>query len=1127
MADDRQLSLDFASSFTQRQRRAQDRLFTQELLFVSAVLDVDISLHNPWEAIANLGGDVDAAKRWLERVVGPIQQLKGRKYLLPATALDRLLHVRPPTKVTLDAATLTVARALWARKLGYGPLVVRKHRQRLLVSSPSGPLRWPSGMVVRDGPWTAVACLAHMGVPLAVADAGAAALLAQKVGSSGGYIGEAGVAGSTIYIHTNQPQVVEQLGLPALAYAGPVNSGMYRLPVLVAEPLLHETSIRLTPDARSAIKRLTGDVTPLQLGDDFPWKLYPFQARDAAVGLRILESTGGVLLAGDMGSGKALSTTTLVLTPSGAKAIGELVAGDEVLGKDGRAHLVKGVYPQGEVDLFKVAFGDGHTVLADGEHYWEVCPTDDLSEGSSSVVHTTNEIRETLYNAEGKSCWRVPLVTAPLEFHHSQEVAAGPYTLGVTLGATTHIDRGLAEDSRSNSSVAAFVPDAYLYAPLDTRLNVLCGLLDVSGVADSTVPGQITFSSTSKPLCDNVQWLVETCGGTATVARSLSGRFRRPAPARVTTAGSDGSCWQTQLFAPQRVLTRLRTLKNVAFNQVECEMHRAVVSIEPAGRGQAVCIQVDSDDNLFLLNGAIPTHNTTVSLGLAHHLDLFPILIAAPLSAFSTWARQLGEMNKSFYLASEPTKVAWERLSTDHSLDAVVISYDRLHAFIEILETIPFKGIISDELQKTSSPNSRRSRALRQLAQHLPVRIGLSGTPMNNYLADLLPLGSFLVPGEWKPRATSKDLSDLYPGDPVESLADHLGSMMVRRRIDEVGVELPDKTIRRVFVQLTAEQRRALDDLKAESEREVEEGDTERMHVFAKLQRMRQIISSPSTAGVPGPNPKIQMAIELAEQFSAMGRKSVLFAVNRQSWIELGEGCEKAGMGWVGVWGSTPVAERIVAEKRFHTDDNVRCFIGTIQSCAEAITLSPTGSAAIFTGYVYNPSQAAQAEARIYRLNQTNACDIIYLHAQAPGGTLDDRFVDILEAKRVLISQVVDRREHIDTTEVHYSTGDLVFLLTGKRDEKLDQHEADKKAEAKRAEDKKRHAKASAHKRKYKNDVDVYLEDDGKDLGYDPDKVFSAVMDDEEMVIPELDQDPDSDDVGFDAGDSEDTDFEE
>ena len=166
--------------------------------------------------------------------------------------------------------------------------------------------------------------------------------------------------------------------------------------------------------------------------------------------------------------------------------------------------------------------------------------------------------------------------------------------------------------------------------------------------------------------------------------------------------------------------------------------------------------------------------------------------------------------------------------------------------------------------------------------------------------------------------------------------------------------------------------------------------------------------------------------------------------------------------------------------------------------------MSPTGSAAVFTGYVYSPAQASQAEARIYRLNQTSPVDIVYLHAQAPGGTMDDRFVEILEQKRALISQVIDRREHIDDTQIHYSTGDLVFMITGKRDEKLDKLETDKKAVADLEQKRKDHAKATLYKRKYKSNPDVFS-DDGSiatslELDSEQDVQVQKVLDEESVT---------------------------
>ena len=484
-----------------------------------------------------------------------------------------------------------------------------------------------------------------------------------------------------------------------------------------------------------------------------------------------------------------------------------------------------------------------------------------------------------------------------------------------------------------------------------------------------------------------------------------------------------------------------------------------------------------------LLAGDMGSGKTTISLALVHRLQSWPLLVVAPLAAFSTWKEQLEEMGRSFHLATGSAKADWEVL-TAGNFDAVVVSYDRLFAFSELIERMNFRCIIADEIQRIRTPSSRRSRTLRQLAAAVPFRIGLSGTPLTNSIADLLPLGSFLVPGEWRPRANSRELDDLYPGDPTEAVTEHLGSMMVRRRMADVGARLPKRNDHRILIELTADQRRALDVLTAEAQEARSagafDGNEGRMHAFARLQRMRQIVNCPSAASVAGPNPKVHAAVELAEDFIAMGRKGVIFTADLTSFAELGKALDEAGIGWVGINGSTPTNQRMSNETRFKTEPGVQVVLCTIQAGGESWSASPTATWLISTAYLYSPSALAQMEARVYRMNSDpDAWDveICYIHAQAPGGSLDDRMVEILGVKRQLFAQVVDRTEHLDTTKVHYSMSDLMYLMTGERDEQMVAQETDARQTRAREQKRKDHARATAHGRSRRNRD--FVHDDG------------------------------------------------
>jgi hypothetical protein len=214
-----------------------------------------------------------------------------------------------------------------------------------------------------------------------------------------------------------------------------------------------------------------------------------------------------------------------------------------------------------------------------------------------------------------------------------------------------------------------------------------------------------------------------------------------------------------------------------------------------------------------------------------------------------------------------------------------------------------------------------------------------------------------------------------------------------------------------------------------------------------------------------------------------MDRKGVLFCADRATFRDIGARLDEMNIGWVGIWGATPPHERIAAEKRFHTDPDIKVVLCTIQAGSESWSASPTATWLISTAYMYAPATLAQMEARVYRMNSDPDgpdIEILYVHAQGPDGSLDDRMVEILAMKKQLFAQVVDRSEHVDPTKVHYSLGDLVFLLTGERDESIDARIATERADRARERKDRERTKFSLTKFKTgKSGSSDYVHDDG------------------------------------------------
>lgn len=87
---------------------------------------------------------------------------------------------------------------------------------------------------------------------------------------------------------------------------------------------------------------------------------------------RARQEKKGLGMFGTRRFGKALLDSELIYTPYGPKKIGFADIGDIIYGGDGKLTTVVGVYPQGFVDMYKVTFEDGRSIVCCGQHQWKV-----------------------------------------------------------------------------------------------------------------------------------------------------------------------------------------------------------------------------------------------------------------------------------------------------------------------------------------------------------------------------------------------------------------------------------------------------------------------------------------------------------------------------------------------------------------------------------------------------------------------------------------------------------------------------------------------------------------------------------------------------------------------------------
>ena len=273
-----------------------------------------------------------------------------------------------------------------------------------------------------------------------------------------------------------------------------------------------------------------------------------------------------VLFGGSLGPGKSLCNYMPVLTPFGEMEIGNSQINDQVLNPDGTTARIIGVYPQNIQNTYRITFDDRVSVDCTADHLWLARFTSHAMKAQRTYLHNSDFVNwrimttEMLIKAlENNKRIRIPL-TLPVNYQVCSKfkTTIDPYMLGLLLGDGTlgsppvrfttadeslavmveqygfvktlgsKIDYHVSQENKlvddlkrlgliGKRSWEKSVPHRFKYGNSDVRLAVLQGLMDSDGYCDKN--GWIGFTSVSQQLSSDVQHLVRSLGGKATLTQ--------------------------------------------------------------------------------------------------------------------------------------------------------------------------------------------------------------------------------------------------------------------------------------------------------------------------------------------------------------------------------------------------------------------------------------------------------------------------------------------------------------------------------------------------------------------------------------------------------------------------------
>jgi SNF2 family DNA or RNA helicase len=343
---------------------------------------------------------------------------------------------------------------------------------------------------------------------------------------------------------------------------------------------------------------------------------------------------------------------------------------------------------------------------------------------------------------------------------------------------------------------------------------------------------------------------------------------------------------------------------------------------------------------------------------------------------------------------------------------------------------------------------SATARALRRVPS--AARVALTGTPVENELAELWSILDWLVPGLLGSRQAFRRVwaAPIESGaEPAKArqFADLIGPFLLRRRKSDPGIapELPPKTETDHLLGLTREQAVLYEafvrDTMARIERLAADDPQRRGLVLALLTGLKQICNHPAqflkqsgAVRLRGRSEKLELLDELLGTVLAEDGAVLVFTQYVAMARLVEHHLTRTGIAHQLLHGGTPVPEREAMVRRFQ-EGEVPVFLLSLKAGGTGLNLTRADHV-VHVDRWWNPAVEEQATDRAYRIGQTKP---VQVHRMVTRGTIEERVAALLERKRALADAVLARGEAALTELSNEDLRDLVTLRKEARREAL------------------------------------------------------------------------------------------
>ncbi len=376
--------------------------------------------------------------------------------------------------------------------------------------------------------------------------------------------------------------------------------------------------------------------------------------------------------------------------------------------------------------------------------------------------------------------------------------------------------------------------------------------------------------------------------------------------------------------------------------------------------------------------------------------DIKSALIVCPLSVLPHWDREMQRWSPNLHVTVVRGNKEHREYCWYYTTHVWITTYDTLRQDMTSNEDglkNKFDLVILDEVQRIKNPGTGITKAVRKL--DASYRWGLSGTPIENKLDELVAIYAFLRPGLLK-----------YAGLTPAAAKTAIKPFFLRRKKADVLKDLPEKHEFPVYLRFEDAQMRTYQQMEREHVLHLhEKGETiTASNILTLIMELKKICNRDR---ITGESAKLMWLRENLEDVMAEGDKLLVFTQYRQEdfggseWLER----ELSEYGALNYGQATSDSKRRALLHAFSTDNTKKMFIGHPRTAGVGLNELVAANYVIHFDHWWNPATANQATDRAHRPGQNKDVFVYHLWVE---DTIEEMIQRKLEEKQLLYDTVID-----------------------------------------------------------------------------------------------------------------------